>query len=97
ILGEMEPVFDAVVVTSMDSERAADLDEVVRIAEEVFGSDRVSSADTLEEAIDEAVSQAESTPDPTASSGIVCFGSVHFAGDVLALLGKIPGSERTLP
>ncbi|MDO4613315.1 MAG: folylpolyglutamate synthase/dihydrofolate synthase family protein [Actinomycetaceae bacterium] len=97
VLGEMEPVLDAVVVTSMDSERAADLDEVVRIAEEVFGSDRVSSADTLEEAIDEAVSQAESTPDPTASSGIVCFGSVHFAGDVLALLGKIPGSERTMP
>ncbi|WP_026460119.1 bifunctional folylpolyglutamate synthase/dihydrofolate synthase [Schaalia suimastitidis] len=86
ILAEVEPHFDHLVVTSMDTDRAMTLDELFAIACDVFGEDRVDARADLVEAIDQAVTVAESTTDPTDSAGIVVFGSVVLAGTVIDLI-----------
>ncbi|MDU0968662.1 MAG: folylpolyglutamate synthase/dihydrofolate synthase family protein [Actinomycetaceae bacterium] len=87
VLGEMEPILDAVVVTTLDTPRALTIDQAAAVATDVFGPDNVIAAPTLPEALDAAAGEVESSTDPTASTGIICFGSVVLAGAVRDLFG----------
>lgn len=87
VLAEVERTFDEIVITPMAGERAMSLDDLHAIAIDVFGEDRVHSADTLAEAVDMAVQRAEATDDPATSAGVVVFGSVVLVGEARTLLG----------
>lgn len=80
VLSYMEPVLDSLVVLEMPGERAADLETLTTIAQEVFGQERVESADSLASAIDIATTLAEADHDPQAGVGVIVFGSVMLAG-----------------
>ncbi|MCD4549295.1 bifunctional folylpolyglutamate synthase/dihydrofolate synthase [Schaalia sp. lx-260] len=86
ILSEVEAVFDHLVLVPMDGERAMPLEDMQRIAVDVFGPDRVDVHDDLVEAIDRAVHIAESTTDSADSAGVVVFGSVVLAGHVIDMI-----------
>jgi dihydrofolate synthase/folylpolyglutamate synthase len=55
ILLELEQVMDSVIVTSNSSPRAMKIEELELIAAEIFGIDRVFTADNLSEAIEKAI------------------------------------------
>jgi dihydrofolate synthase/folylpolyglutamate synthase len=88
MLALLEPVVAEVVVTQNGSSRALDVDELARIAVDVFGPDRVVVETRLDNAIDAAVSSAENTEDGYASgTGVLITGSVVTAGEARVLLG----------
>lgn len=84
---ELEPICEAVVCVPMDSPRAMELDDLVEIADDVFGSDRVRSATNLVDAVDLAAQLAESSDDPLPSSGVLILGSVVLAAQARELFG----------
>ncbi len=86
VLAEMEAALDELVITQMDGPRALPLEELEKIAIDVFGEDRVHVREQLDEAIDRAAELVDATVDPQADKGIVIFGSVILAGDAAALL-----------
>ena len=90
VLSEVEPFMDHIVVTRMDGGRAADTDALARVAADVFGPDRVDAVEGLADAVDRAAALAEAGAGPSDRSGVLVFGSVHLAGDMLALAGKLP-------
>lgn len=87
VLSELEPICEAVVCVPMDSPRAMELDDLVEIADDVFGSDRVRSATNLVDAVDLAAQLAESSDDPLLSSGVLILGSVVLAAQARELFG----------
>lgn len=93
VLVELEPILDSIVVTSMESTRAMDTDDLADIARDVFGDDRVHVERRLSNAIDRAATLAEEEGSPAGTSAVVVAGSVVLAGAVRALVGKdTPGS-----
>lgn len=86
LLAALEPVLTEVIVTKSSSPRALAIDELEKIAIDVFGEDRVSVARDLAEAIDLAVTRAEEN-DNLGGSGVVITGSVVTAGQARHLLG----------
>jgi dihydrofolate synthase/folylpolyglutamate synthase len=93
ILTALEPVFSEVVITANSSPRAMDPEQLGAAAIEVFGEDRVTVHHRLLDAIDAAVTLAETTEDPRDSmsgGGVVATGSVVTAGEVRAMFGKEP-------
>lgn len=82
VLGEMEPVLDDLVVTTMPGERAMSADQLTAVATDVFGQDRVELHEDLAEAVDRAVELAEAHSAPGQNAGVVAFGSVVLAGEV---------------
>jgi dihydrofolate synthase/folylpolyglutamate synthase len=93
MLAELEPLLTDIVVTRNSSERSMDRQEIAELAAEVFGEDRVASADRLDDAIDIAVgladeAVAESGP---GTGGVLITGSVITAGDARRLLGPSGG------
>lgn len=90
VLSEVEPFLDHLVVTQMSGERAADVARLAEIAEEVFGPDRVDVRDSLADAVDRAAQIAEAGAQPADRSGVLVFGSVVLAGQMLALAGQSP-------
>jgi dihydrofolate synthase/folylpolyglutamate synthase len=87
ILEELEPVIDLVVATENSSPRAMRLEDMVGLALQVFGEDRVYQAATMPEAIDVAVGLAEREA-PLGGGGVLVTGSVVTAGDARMLLGS---------
>ena len=87
ILLELEQVMDSVIVTANTSPRAMKVSELELIAAEIFGSDRVFSADTLTEAIDKAVRDSI-RPLSEDTIGILITGSVVTAGEARTILRK---------
>lgn len=87
VLSELEPICEAVVCVPMDSPRAMELDDLVEIADDVFGSDRVRSATNLVDAVDLAAQLAESSDDPLPASGVLIMGSVVLAAQARELFG----------
>ena len=87
VLSELEPICEAVVCVPMDSPRAMELDDLVEIADDVFGSDRVCSATNLVDAVDLAAQLAESSDDPLPASGVLILGSVVLAAQARELFG----------
>ena len=90
VLSEVEPFVDHLVVTQMPGERAADLARLEEIAEEVFGPDRVDVRESLADAVDRAAEIAEAGAQPADRSGVLVFGSVMLAGEMLKLAGRSP-------
>ena len=87
ILGELEPVVDLVVATENSSPRSMHLGNLVGLALQIFGEDRVYQAATMPEAIDVAVGLAEREA-PLGGGGVLVTGSVVTAGDARMLLGS---------
>ena len=86
-LEAIEPVVDAVVVTAARSPRSLDVDTLSAVAEDVFGSGRVSAASGLVDAIDVALADAE-TASTTGGAGVLVTGSVVAIGEARALLRR---------
>src|SRR5580692_5608246 len=91
ILAELEPLLDQIVVTRNSSDRSMDPAEAADLAAEIFGEDRVQSADRLDDAIDAAVALADeaAVTGVPGSAGVLVTGSVITAGDARRLL--VPG------
>jgi dihydrofolate synthase/folylpolyglutamate synthase len=96
MLAELEPLLDEIVVTRNSSDRSMDMPEVAEVAAEIFGEDRVTSADRLDDAIDAAVTLADEAAGAglPGSGGVLITGSVITAGDARRLLapngGELP-------
>jgi len=87
ILLELEQVMDSVIVTANSSPRAMKVSELEHIAAEIFGSDRVFSADSLTEAVDKAIKDSI-RPLSEDTIGILITGSVVTAGEARTILRK---------
>lgn len=87
ILLELEQVMDTVIVTANSSARAMKVAALESIATEIFGSDRVFSADSLPEAIDKAITDSV-RPLSDDTLGILITGSVVTAGEARTMLRK---------
>jgi dihydrofolate synthase/folylpolyglutamate synthase len=85
MLVALEPVLDEIVVTQSSSPRAVDPEDLGSQAQEVFGADRVQVVETLPDAIEAAVTAAESQGD-LEGVGVLITGSVTVAGEARALL-----------
>ena len=87
MVAALDPVADAVVVTTNSSPRALTPDELAAVAGDVLGEDRVHVEDRLDDAVDTAVRLAEEA-DPYGGAGVLVTGSVVTAGEARALLGR---------
>ncbi|ASY16194.1 dihydrofolate synthase / folylpolyglutamate synthase [Candidatus Planktophila sulfonica] len=87
ILLELEQVMDSIIVTANSSPRAMKVNELELIAAEIFGIDRVFSADSLTEAIDKAIKDSI-RPLSEDTIGILITGSVVTAGEARTILRK---------
>jgi dihydrofolate synthase/folylpolyglutamate synthase len=89
----LEPLLDEIVVTRTTSARAIEPEELGSVAAQVFGADRVHVAAGLPDALDLAVTLAESggsgsqTADGLGGVGVLATGSVTTAAEVRLLLG----------
>lgn len=95
ILAALEPVLDQIVVTHNGSPRALEVTALTVKAEEIFGPERVITAQTLPDAIETATALVEDTGTDgdavgLSGSGIVITGSVVTAGAARTLFGKDP-------
>ncbi len=99
ILAALEPAFDSVVVTHNGSPRALDVESLALAAGQVFGPDRVTTAQNLRDAIDVATAQIDAETEGAAAqgeaeafsgTGIVITGSVVTAGAARTLFGRDP-------
>lgn len=88
MLVEIEPDLSEIVLVPMGGDRAADLEDLKVIAEDVFGADRVHVAENLADGIDRATALADAPQDPILTRGIVAFGSIQLVGEVTALLRR---------
>lgn len=88
VLEALEPALDHIVVTRNNSERSLPPDELGDLARDIFGPERVTVADRLDDALDIAISLAEEGADLVGSGlGVLVTGSVVTAGDARILLG----------
>jgi dihydrofolate synthase / folylpolyglutamate synthase len=97
ILDELEPLLSDIVVTRNSSDRSMDPDQVAELAAEIFGEDRVQTAERLDDAIEAAVALADEAVADTGpgTGGVLITGSVITAGDARRLLG--PGGGELPP
>lgn len=84
MLALLEPVLTDVVVTANTSPRALPVDELARLAVEVFGPERVVVEPSLLDAIDAAVALADEAHD--AGAGVLVTGSLYTVGEARTLL-----------
>jgi dihydrofolate synthase/folylpolyglutamate synthase len=87
ILSALEPLLTEVVLTRSASPRAIDPEDLSSLAQEIFGSDRVRVEPDLPDALDAAVTAAESEGD-LGGVGVLVTGSVTVAGEARALLRR---------
>ncbi|HEX7405059.1 MAG TPA: folylpolyglutamate synthase/dihydrofolate synthase family protein [Candidatus Nanopelagicaceae bacterium] len=88
ILRELEPVFNSIIVTASTSTRAMPVADLQRIAEKIFGPDRVRSIEHLEDAVKRAITDSRN-PLSDESIGIVITGSVVTVGEARAVLKRL--------
>jgi dihydrofolate synthase/folylpolyglutamate synthase len=98
ILQELEPVMNQIIVTTNSSERSMSVTDLTKLANQVFGADRVFAADTLPAAIDKAIQDAV-RPLSEESLAIVITGSVVTVGQARTAVRKkyaklTPGGEN---
>jgi len=91
ILGELEPAVTHLVATANSSPRAMPAAELGEIAATVFGSDRVSVAERLDDAIELGVGLADEADAAAGGgpgqAGVLVTGAVVTAGEARVLLG----------
>ena len=89
ILEEFEAIMTTVIITKNSSHRAAPIDELAAQAREIFGGERVLTKDSLESAIDAAITQARFEVEMNERScAVLIAGSVISAGEARALIRK---------
>jgi dihydrofolate synthase/folylpolyglutamate synthase len=89
LLDLLEPVAARLVVTTNSSPRSMPLDELAQIAVDIFGEDRVTVAQTMPDAIEEAVVLAEEdTGGELSGVGVLITGSVITVADARKLLKR---------
>ena len=88
MLEVLDPALTSVVVTTTASARAMPVDDLYALAVDVFGADRVSAEDRLDDALDSAVQLAEDDAE-FGGAGVLVTGSVVTVGEARALL-KLP-------
>ena len=98
ILQALEPVINQIIVTTNSSERSMRVADLTKLANQVFGADRVFAADTLTAAIDKAIQDAV-RPLSEESLAIVITGSVVTVGEARTAVRKkyaklTPGGEK---
>jgi dihydrofolate synthase/folylpolyglutamate synthase len=86
-LAELEPVVTSVVATTNGSPRALPAAALAAVAGEVLGEDRVEVAPRLDDAIDLAVTRAESDA-ALGGAGVVVTGSIVTVGEARRLLRR---------
>jgi dihydrofolate synthase / folylpolyglutamate synthase len=84
ILGVLEPVLSEVVISRTSSPRSIPPDELGDIARDVFGDERVTVFERLDDALDHAMGRAELGGQ--IGGGVLATGSVTMAADVRVLL-----------
>ncbi|MCT1459182.1 bifunctional folylpolyglutamate synthase/dihydrofolate synthase [Aestuariimicrobium sp. p3-SID1156] len=90
VLDLLSQTLDRIVVTTVSStDRGMPVAELVEVAEGIFGTARVDSAPTMDQALELALSIADQTG---ASAGVLVIGSVIAAGEARAIL--LPGKLR---
>ena len=85
ILLELEPIMNEIIVTANSSPRAMKLFELEKLANEIFGKDRVTAIETLEGAIDQAIKDAK-RPLSDDSVGVLITGSVITVGESRSII-----------
>lgn len=94
VLDLLEPMVEALVLVEMDNPRAAKLEYLETIAQEVFGEDRVYTASNLSEAITKAADLAETDLEALVEdTGVIVLGSVYIAAQARQVLG-VAKAER---
>lgn len=90
LLAVLEPVLAEIVVTRNGNERAMDTEDLARVANEVFGEDRVHVAPDLLEAVQTATDLAERDDTTGVGSGtaVLITGSVVTVADARTLLRR---------
>jgi dihydrofolate synthase / folylpolyglutamate synthase len=89
LLDLLEPIAARIVVTRNSSPRSMPLDELAQIATDIFGEDRVTVAQTMPDAIEEAVVIAESdTGGELSGVGVLITGSIVTVADARKLLKR---------
>ncbi|MBG6100096.1 dihydrofolate synthase/folylpolyglutamate synthase [Micromonospora vinacea] len=89
LLELLEPVVDQVVVTRNSSPRAMPTEELAALAAEIFGEERVASAEEMPDAIELAVAMAEEdVPGELSGVGVLVTGSVVTVADARRLLKR---------
>ena len=89
LLELLEPVVDQVVVTRNSSPRAMPTDELAALAAEIFGEERVATAEEMPDAIELAVALAEEdVPGELSGVGVLVTGSVVTVADARRLLKR---------
>ncbi|XVU26905.1 bifunctional folylpolyglutamate synthase/dihydrofolate synthase [Actinoplanes sp. CA-054009] len=89
LLDLLEPVAARIVVTQNSSPRSMPVDELAQIASEIFGEDRVTVAQNMPDAIEEAVVLAEEdTSGELSGVGVLVTGSVVTVADARKLLKR---------
>lgn len=89
ILEEFEAVMTSVIITKNSSHRAAPIDELAAQARELFGEHRVLTKDSLESAIEAAVTQAKFESEMNEKScAVLIAGSVISAGEARSFIRK---------
>jgi dihydrofolate synthase / folylpolyglutamate synthase len=99
ILAELEPLLTDIVVTRNSSDRSLYPEQIAELATEIFGEDRVRSAERLDDAIETAVALADEAVAETGpgSGGVLITGSVITAGDARRLLAPAGGELPAEP
>jgi dihydrofolate synthase/folylpolyglutamate synthase len=90
VLEAFEPVLNEVVITRNSTLRAMPVDELAAVAADVFGPERVTAVERLDDAIERAVALAEEgVPDASfGAAGVLITGSVVTAGEAGRLLRR---------
>jgi dihydrofolate synthase/folylpolyglutamate synthase len=87
ILQALEPVMNQIIVTTNSSERSMSVADLTKLANQVFGADRVFAADSLPAAIDKAIQDAV-RPLSEESLAILITGSVVTVGEARTAVRK---------
>jgi len=101
MLDQLEPAVSELVVTCNSSSRSMNPAKLAELATAVFGPDRVTQADRLDDAIEIAVGLADDAAAaaeaagalPGGGCGILVTGSVITAGDARLLLAPVSGQS----
>ncbi|HUZ26884.1 MAG TPA: folylpolyglutamate synthase/dihydrofolate synthase family protein [Streptosporangiaceae bacterium] len=101
ILDQLEPVAARLVATTNSSGRAMDAEDLADAAEPIFGEDRISVAERLDDAIeigvalaDEADAGGDGGPGGLGGAVVLITGSVMTAGEARLLLTRRAGRDR---
>jgi dihydrofolate synthase/folylpolyglutamate synthase len=86
MLALLEPLLAEIVVTRASNARSLDVEDLAEVAVDVFGEDRVHVAERLNDALDLAVTRAESEAERGA--GVLVTGSILLVAEARRLLGR---------